>query len=155
MPRGINLIYIVLIPKIKNPKRVSNFRPIGLINVIYKITFKVLVNYVKLIISQVISKNQCSFVADTLITNNMLMVYETMHYLNRKRRRKKGTMALKLDISKTYDQVEWSFLKSVMEKMGFVDQWISLVMRCVITTNFSVLLNRAPRGFIVSLRGIR
>ena len=51
--------------------------------------------------------------------------------------------------------MEWSFLKSVMEKMGFVDQWISLVMGCVITTNFSVLLNRAPRGFIVSLREIR
>lgn len=119
MPRGINLIYIVLIPKIKNPKRVSNFRPIRLINVIYKITFKVLVNYVKLIISQVISKNQCSFVADTLITNNMLMVYETMHYLNRKRRRKKGTMALKLDISKAYDQVEWSFFKECNGKNGF------------------------------------
>lgn len=54
-----------------------------------------------------------------LITDNDLIAYELMYYLNQKQKGKDGSMSLKLDISKAYDHVEWSFLEAIMQKMGF------------------------------------
>ena len=53
---------------------------------------------------------------------------------------------VKLDMSKAYDRVEWVFLSRIMEKLGFSDQWISLVMACIQTVTYFVLLNGEPHG---------
>ena len=68
---------------------------------------------------------------------------------------KSGYMAVKLDMSKAYDRVEWSFLEEVMRKMGFNEQWISLMMICVKIVSYSVLVNGEPQGKIQPLRRIR
>ena len=65
-----------------------------------------------------------------------------------------GVVALKLDISKACDQVEWHFLQSIMEKMGFPAGWIERVMSCVTTPSFSILMNGKPYGMIQPSRGI-
>ena len=67
---------------------------------------------------------------------------------------KKGSMALKLDISKAYDWVEWPFLEKIMEKLGFPPRWIERVMSCVTTPSFSILVNGKPHGMIHPARGI-
>ena len=151
----INYTHIILIPKIKSPERISYFRPISLCNVIYKIISKVLANRLKLILPSLISPSQSAFVPSWLITDNVLVAYETLHAMQSRRSGKRGYMALKLDVSKAYDRVEWSFLKGIMSKLGLPECWIDRVMSYVTSTSFSVRINGKAYGNIRPSRGLR
>jgi hypothetical protein len=75
--------------------------------------------------------------------------------MNGRLKGKQDFMALKLDMSKAYDRVEWGFLEDVMRKMGFARRWIDLIMTCVKIVSYSVLVNKQPHGVIKPTRGIR
>ncbi|KAL9453611.1 hypothetical protein AB3S75_009258 [Citrus x aurantiifolia] len=64
-------------------------------------------------------------------------------------------MALKLDISKAYDRLEWNLLEHTMESLDFSKGWINLIMRCVSSVSFSVVLNGAVSRVIQPQRGLR
>lgn len=83
------------------------------------------------------------------------MAFETLHCINQKRKGKKGLMAIKLDMSKAYNRLEWAFLEAMMRKLGFQEEWIRLIMMCVTTVSYSVLINRGPKGKITMTRGFR
>ena len=91
---------------------------------IYKIVSKVIANRLKPILNSIISETQSAFVADRLITDNILIAFETLHHMKNSCMGKNGFMALKLDMSKAYDKVEWIFLKSILLKMGFLESWV-------------------------------
>ena len=150
----INYTHIVRIPKIKSPKRISDYRSINLCNVIYKIIYKLLGNRLKLILPHLISSNQSAFVPGQLITNNVLVAYETFHSMHCKRTGRKGSMARKVDISKAYDRVEWPFLKGTMSRLGLLEGWVDKVMSCVTTPSFSTCINRKAYGIILPSRGL-
>lgn len=102
----------------KNPTMVSELRPIALCNVLMKVITKILANRMKNMLEKVVSESQSAFIPGRLISDNIMVSYEIMHYLKKKKIGKDGYMALKLDMSKAYDRVEWDFLKAIMRKMG-------------------------------------
>lgn len=67
----------------------------------------------------------------------------------------KSEIALKIYIIKAFDRVDWGFLRAMMVKLGFNDQWISWIMLCVTSVNYSVLVNNEVVGPSVSARGLR
>jgi hypothetical protein len=120
--KELNLTYIALIPKVANPSCVTEFRPISLCNVLYKLVAKTLANRLKLVLNDIISPNQSAFVPDRLISDNILAAYETLHTMQSRMWGKVGYMAVKLDMSKAYDRVEWDFLEAIMCRLGFVER---------------------------------
>ena len=83
----------------------------------------------------------------------MLVAFETMRHISKKLGGKVGDMALKLDMSKAYDRVEWVCLEKIMEKLGFADRWRCLVMKCVTSVNYAIKVNGCPMGSITPTRG--
>lgn len=145
---SVNETFIALIPKSHNALLVSEYRPISLCNVAYKLIAKTLANRLKLVLPSIISQNQSAFVPGRLITDNVLIAYEALHTMHTRMNGKKGYMVVKLDMRKAYDRVEWPFLEAMMRTLGFEEKWISLVMRCVSSVSYSVLVNGVPFGKI-------
>jgi len=119
VPPKFHETYIVLIPKTKNPECVTDYRPISLCNVAYKLASKTMANRLKVVLQEIIYKNHSAFVLERLITDNVLVAHELMNHINRKKKGKSGEMTLKLDMSKAYDRVEWECLMLIMAKLGF------------------------------------
>ena len=155
IPRVINSTNITLIPTVKSPECSTNFRPISLCNVVYKIISKVLANKLKVILPVVVFENQSAFQAGRVITDNILMAFETLHYMKHHHNGKSGFMALKLDMSKAYDRVEWSYLELIMQRMSFAERWVDLILECITTVNYSILINGEPSEVFHPTRGLR
>ena len=153
MPKGLNETYICLIPKVDCLQKVTEFKPISLCNVVYKIVFKVLANRLKKILPAVIDESQSAFVPGRQITNNVLVAIKTMHCIDQRRKGNKRLMTMKLGMSKAYDRVEWALMKAIMMRLGFHERWIMLIMMCVSTVSYSMLINGELKGNIILTRG--
>jgi ribonuclease HI len=154
-PSNLNDTNICLIPKCENPVSLKDMRPIALCNVLYKMVSKVLANRLRVHLDKLISPEQSAFVEGRSIIDNALVAIEIIHAMKRKTRGNNGHLALKIDISKAYDRVDWGFLRGMLERMGFDEVWVRWMMMCVSTVNYSVLLNFEKLGPIVPGRGLR
>ncbi|XP_021770438.1 uncharacterized protein LOC110734577 [Chenopodium quinoa] len=105
-----------------------------------------LANKLKVVLNKVISVNQSAFIPRRLISDNALVAFEIFHAMKRGGEGKDGSFALKLDMIKSYDRVEWVFLERVMDKMGFSGAWISRIMSCLQSVKFAFKINGQISG---------
>lgn len=120
-------------------KEIGDCRLTSLCNVIYKLVVKVLANRLKSILPEVISPNQSAFVLGRLIIDNILIASEALYSMNTRIKGKTCFITSKLGMSKAYERVEWPFLvKVVMNRMGFVPKWMSLIMASVTMVSYSM-----------------
>ncbi|KAL0439770.1 UNVERIFIED_CONTAM: LINE-1 reverse transcriptase [Sesamum latifolium] len=116
--------------RVQQPTLVAEFRPISCYNVLYKVITK-------------------------LIVQRMSGLLERTLYWLQSAALPTARCALKVDIRKAYDTVEWDFLRAVLQLFGFPALFISWIEECVTTPSFSVCLNGSPHGFFRGARGLR
>jgi len=154
-PENINKTFIALIPKCKNLSSPKQFRPISLCNFTMKIVTKTIANRIKSILPNVVDEEQSALVKGRLITENALIAMECFQWLKKKVKGKNGTMALKLDMEKAYDRMEWDFIRGVLQSMGFPNRLLQLIMICISSLSYQVLINGQPSKSFSPERGIR
>ncbi|RVW97672.1 Transposon TX1 uncharacterized 149 kDa protein [Vitis vinifera] len=150
--RSLNNTFLVLIPKKSGAEDLGDFRPISLLEGLYKLLAKVLANRLKKVIGKVVSIAQNAFVMGRQILDASLIANEVID--SWQKRKEKGLIC-KLDIEKAYDSINWNFLMKVLQKMGFGTKWVGWMWSCVSSAKFSILVNGVLAGFFLNTRGLR
>ncbi|XP_071695601.1 uncharacterized protein [Rutidosis leptorrhynchoides] len=153
MLKDLNTTSIALLPKVKTPSKVNDYRPISCCNVVYKAISKIITSRIKASLDEVVSSNQSAFIPGRRISDNILLTQELMKNYHVDR----GTprCAFKVDIQKAYDTVDWDFLEVTLICFGFPRKMIKWIMACVTTTSFSININGELHGFFRGKRGLR
>ena len=151
--KEVNHTVITLIPKTKCPKDVSEFRPISCCNTIYKCITKVLCGRLRQVLPDLILENQGGFVHGRFIVHNIMVVQDLVKHYGRKA--VKPSCLMKIDLQKAYDTVDWQFLYEMLTYLEFPCSFVKMVMQCVTTPMFSLMLNGSMHGFFKSKRGLR
>lgn len=152
IPVGCNASFITLIPKVSNPMLVSDFRPISLIGVQYKIIAKLLANRLVKVLDSIISMEQSAFIKGRQILDGPLLINEVMDWYKAK---KKKMMLFKIDFAKAYDSLSWDYLMHMMTVMGFGKKWMAWIKTCLVSARSSVLVNGSPTEEFDINRGLR
>nr|GEX48664.1 RNA-directed DNA polymerase, eukaryota, reverse transcriptase zinc-binding domain protein [Tanacetum cinerariifolium] len=140
-PKGINSLFITLIPKHQEAKTTKDFRPITLIGCIYKIISKILANRMVFVLEDLVNEVQYAFISKRQILDGPFILNELYQWCSKK---KKQTMIFKVDFEKAYDSVRWDYLDDILKKFGFGEKWCTWIRNCLISSKGSILVNGSP-----------
>lgn len=153
LPKGINSTILALIPKKTDATEMKDYRPISCCNVLYKIISKILANRLKVLLPLIIAPNQSAFVKDRLLMENLLLATELVKDYHKDNISPRS--AIKIDISKAFDSVQWPFLLNTLKALHFPEKFIYWIRLCIATASFSVQVNGELAGFFRSEWGLR
>ena len=154
VPDYLNTIHIAFIPKIQGPETLNNYRPISLCNTVYKIVSKIIVARLRLYLDKLISPCQSTFTSGRKGIDNAIIVQEVIHSLSKKKG-KIGYLALKIDLEKAYDKLEWSFIRDMLIRVNIPIDLIDTIMSCVTTVSTLIVFNREALEPIYPSRWLR
>ncbi|GKB45339.1 RNA-directed DNA polymerase, eukaryota, reverse transcriptase zinc-binding domain protein, partial [Tanacetum coccineum] len=117
-PKGSNSSFIALIPKTRDVNLVKDFRPISLIDSMYKIIAKILANRLVLVLGDLVNEVQSAFIADRQI--------------------------LDVDFEKAFDSVRWDYLDDILRRFDFGEKWCYWIQSCLRSSRGSVIMNGSP-----------
>lgn len=145
-------ITLILIPKVKNTKEISDFRPISLGSFSSKIISKILANRLSLLLPRIINEEQFGFIKDRQTHESIAQPHE-MVYLDTKM--KGGNIIFKFDMSKAYDRLKWRFLLKMLRAMGFSPFVQDFIFRTLHNIWYSVSINGVLSLQFLSSGGVR
>ncbi|KAL8111933.1 hypothetical protein AgCh_019582 [Apium graveolens] len=148
-----NSTFIALIPKIQTPTQIKDFRPISFCTVFYKCVSKILTSRLKTVLPSLIDVAQSAFIPGRVISDNVLLAQELFRGYDRVTGA--PPCALKIDLHKVFNSLQWSFVLASLEKMGFNATFIFWIKACICTPKFSVKLNGIVHGYFAGAQGIR
>ncbi|XP_035831953.1 uncharacterized protein LOC118480996 [Helianthus annuus] len=149
---GCGSSFIALIPKIKDPLGLKDYRPISLVGIINKVISKVLANRLKRVLNSIISHSQSAFIGGRFILDGPLIINEIHNWAKKV---KKKVFFLKIDFEKAYDNVNWNFVVDILSQMGFPSRWCAWVRGIISSARASVLVNGAPTFEFKCNKGMR
>ncbi|KAK2652935.1 hypothetical protein Ddye_012791 [Dipteronia dyeriana] len=150
--KELNTTILVLVPKIPNPFTMKDFRPISFCNTLYKIIAKIIANRIEPCLPDIISPSQSTFVAGRSIGDNILLVQELMR--NYHKDIGCPRLALKVDLMKAFDMVDWGLLLETLAAFHFPPKIITWIKACLTTPKFSISINSELAGFFSRKRGL-
>ncbi|GKV48452.1 hypothetical protein SLEP1_g55265 [Rubroshorea leprosula] len=150
--RGSNSSFIALIPKVENPYRIEDYRPISLIGVMYKILAKLLANRLRKVLDKIIGEQQMAFIEGRQMMDGVVIANEVIDEAKRKR---KKSFLFKVDFEKAYDKVSWDFIDYMLMRTGFTVTWRNWIKECLQSSMISILVNGSPTQQFPVSKGIR
>ena len=129
----MNQTSIVLILKINHPESWSNFWPISLCYVTYKLITKILANRLKLLMYKLVNPLQASFIKGHHIIDNVIIPQEIIHSMEATKGRM-GYMVAKIDLANAYNRLSWNFIIDTLFDIGFPHYCINLIIKCLTTS---------------------
>ncbi|XP_019431188.1 PREDICTED: uncharacterized protein LOC109338411 [Lupinus angustifolius] len=150
---NLNSNTVVLIPKHSEACTIEEFRPIALANFQFKIISKVIADRLASITSRIISPNQRGFIKDRSIYDCICLASEAINLLDHKVFG--GNLAIKLDIKKAFDTMDWNFLLSTLHAFGFNAKFVNWISTILHSAKLSISVNGENVGFFSCKRGVR
>ncbi|GKV37508.1 hypothetical protein SLEP1_g45534 [Rubroshorea leprosula] len=150
--RGSNSSFITLIPKVENPQRIEEYRPISLIGAMYKILAKLLANRLRKVLDKIIGEQQMAFIEGRQLMDGVVIANEVIDEAKRKRLK---SFLFKVDFEKAYDKVSWDFVDYMLMRTGFTVKWRKWIRECLQTSMISILVNGSPTKQFSVNKGIR
>lgn len=150
--RGCNSSFFTLVPKIKDPNTLGDYRPISVIGSMYKIIAKILAARMKKVIGEVVGEVQSAYVEGRNILDGPLIMNEIYAWAKRS---KKEVLMFKVDFDKAFDSINWDYLDSVLMQMGFGIKWRRWISGCLTSARASVIVNGSPTYEFEMTKGVR
>ncbi|XP_062114537.1 uncharacterized protein LOC133825639 [Humulus lupulus] len=152
-PSELHETTLSLIPKVANPSRAVDYRPIAYCCTLYKCMAKLICKRLALVLPDLIQQNQGAFVKGRSIAHNIMIFQDLIKNYGRASTSSRCT--IKIDLSKAYDTVDWRFLEDLLKALRFPMKLIGWVMSCIRNTSYSLLMNGRIQGKFKGEKGLR